>query len=150
MSLYHFLIIRNTLRNEDLNSMDLQYTYKILFNDISFWNHIWWLWKKKFFLIQVLGWSASKRLANLYDKFTSVQFSRSVVSDSSWPHELQHARPPCSSPTLGVCPNPCPSSWYAIQPSHPLSSPSLPAPNPSQHQGLFQWVNSSHEVAKGC
>ena len=36
----------------------------------------------------------------------------------------------------------------AIQPSHPLSSPSPPAPNPSQHQGLFQWVNSSHEVAK--
>ena len=34
----------------------------------------------------------------------------------------------------------------AIQPSHPLSSPSPPAPNPSQHQGLFQWVNSSHEV----
>ena len=36
----------------------------------------------------------------------------------------------------------------AIQPSHPLSSPSPPAPNLSQHQGLFQWVNSSHEVAK--
>ena len=36
----------------------------------------------------------------------------------------------------------------AVQPSHPLSSPSPPAPNPSQHQGLFQWVNSSHEVAK--
>ena len=36
----------------------------------------------------------------------------------------------------------------AIQPSHPLSSPSPPSPNPSQHQGLFQWVNSSHEVAK--
>ena len=35
-----------------------------------------------------------------------------------------------------------------IQPSHPLSSPSPPAPNPSQHQSLFQWVNSSHEVAK--
>ena len=35
-----------------------------------------------------------------------------------------------------------------IQPSHPLSSPSPPSPNPSQHQGLFQWVNSSHEVAK--
>jgi len=35
----------------------------------------------------------------------------------------------------------------AIQPSHPLSSPSPPAPNPSQHQSLFQWVNSSHEVA---
>ena len=36
----------------------------------------------------------------------------------------------------------------AIQPSHPLLSPSPPAPNPSQNQGLFQWVSSSHEVAK--
>ena len=36
----------------------------------------------------------------------------------------------------------------AIQPSHPLSSPSSPARNPSQHHSLFQWVNSSHEVAK--
>ena len=36
----------------------------------------------------------------------------------------------------------------AIQPSHPLSSPSPPVPNPSKHQGLFQWVNFSHEVAK--
>ena len=35
-----------------------------------------------------------------------------------------------------------------IQPSHPLSSPSPPAPNPSQHQGLFQWVSSSHQMAK--
>ena len=40
--------------------------------------------------------------------------------------------------------------WFgdAIQPSHPLSSPSPPAPNPSQHQSIFQWVNSLHEVAK--
>ena len=36
----------------------------------------------------------------------------------------------------------------AIQPSHPLSSTFPPAPNPSQHQGLFQWVSSSHKVAK--
>ena len=36
----------------------------------------------------------------------------------------------------------------AIQPSNPLSSPSPPAPNPAQHQSLFQWVNSSHEVGK--
>ena len=36
----------------------------------------------------------------------------------------------------------------AIQPSHPQSSPSPPAPNPSQHQSFFQWVNSSYEVAK--
>ena len=77
--------------------------------------------------------------------FSSVQFSRSVVSDSLQPHELQHARPPCPSPTPGVHVH---RVSDAIQPPHPLSSPSPPAPNPFQHQGLFQWVNSSHEVAK--
>ena len=45
-------------------------------------------------------------------QFNSVQFSRSVMSDSLWPHELQHARPPCPSPTPGVHPNPCPLSWW--------------------------------------
>ena len=44
--------------------------------------------------------------------------------DSLRPHELQHARPPCLSPTPGAYPNSCPSSRDAIQPSHPLSSPS--------------------------
>ena len=76
------------------------------------------------------------------------QFSHSVVSDSLRPHELQHARPPCSSPTPGVYSDSCPSSWWchpAISSSVvPFSSPN----NPSQHQGLFQWVNSSLEVAK--
>ena len=42
----------------------------------------------------------------------SVQFSCSVVSDSLWPHELQHARPPCPSPTPRVHPNSCPSSRW--------------------------------------
>jgi len=82
-------------------------------------------------------------------QFSSVQFSRLVVSNSSRPHELQHARPPCPSPTPGVHSDSRPSRVSdAIQPSHPLSSPSPPAPNPSQHQSLFQWVNSSHEVAQ--
>ena len=45
-------------------------------------------------------------------------------------------------------PNAYQLSRYAIQPSHPLSSLSPPAPYPSQDQGLFQWVNSSHQVAK--
>ena len=134
-----------------------------------------------------------------------VKWSRSVVSDSSWPHGLQPTR--LLRPwevvlvlfsslnkieTLGrgirhslewmvsvqfssvaqSCPTFCaPKNRSmpglpvhhqlpeftqthihrvrdAIQPSHPLSSPSPPAPNPSQHQSLFQWVNSSHEVAK--
>ena len=78
--------------------------------------------------------------------YSSVQFSSSVVSDSLRPHESQHARPPCPSPTS---PNSCPSSRWC----HPAISSSIvpfssPAPKPSQHQGLFQWVNSSHEVAK--
>ena len=65
------------------------------------------------------------------------------MSDSLRPHELQHARPPCPSPTPGVHSNssePIHRVGDAIQPSHPLSSPSPPAPNPSQHQSLFQWV----------
>ena len=54
----------------------------------------------------------------------SVQFTRSVESNSLRPHESQHARPPCSSPTPGVYPNYV--RWVSdptIQPSHPLSSP---------------------------
>ena len=45
-------------------------------------------------------------------QFSSVQFSCSVMSDSLWPHEPQHTRPPCPSPTPGVYPNSCPSSWW--------------------------------------
>ena len=56
-----------------------------------------------------------------YIQFSSVQFSHSVVSDSLQPHELQHARPPCLSPTPGIYPNPCPSSWWC----HPTISSSV-------------------------
>ena len=77
-----------------------------------------------------------------------VQFSRSIMSDSLWPHGLQHTRPPCPSPTPGVYSNSCPLNQWCIQPSHPLSPPSLPAFNLSQHKGLFKWVSSSHQVAK--
>ena len=46
---------------------------------------------------------------------SSVQFSRSVMSYSLWPHEPQHARPPCPSPTPGVYPNSCPlSQWWHL------------------------------------
>ena len=61
---------------------------------------------------------------------SSVQFSLSVVFDSLRPHESQHARPPCPSPTPGVYPNSCPSSWWC----HPAISSSVvpfpPAPIP--------------------
>ena len=52
---------------------------------------------------------------------SSVQFSRSVVSDSLRPHELQHARPPCPSLTPGVHPDSCPLSWWC----HPAISSSV-------------------------
>ena len=76
-----------------------------------------------------------------------VQFSRSVVSDSLQPHGLQHTRPTYSSPTPWELTQ-THAHWVgdAIQPSHPLSFPSPPAFNLSQHQGLFQWVSSSHHV----
>ena len=74
-----------------------------------------------------------------------VQFSRSIVSDSLWPHKLQHTKPPCSSPEFTQ--THVHRVGDAIQPSHPLLSPSPPALNLSQHQGLFQWVSSSHQVA---
>ena len=63
---------------------------------------------------------------------SSFQLSCSVVSDSWRSHGLQHARLPCPSPTPGAYSNSCPSSRNAIQPSHPLSSPSfLPSIFPS-------------------
>ena len=80
-------------------------------------------------------------------QFSWVQFSWSVVSDSLWPMN-------CSTPGLPVhhqLPEFTQTHVHqvgdAIQPSHPLLSTS-PAPNPSQHQSLCQWVNSSQEVAR--
>ena len=55
------------------------------------------------------------------DFISSVHFSHSVVSDCLWPHELQHSRPPCPSPTPGVHPNSCPSSGWC----HPAISSSV-------------------------
>ena len=67
---------------------------------------------------------------------TSVQFSHSVLSNSLRPHESQHARPPCPSQLLEFTQTHVHRVSDAIQPSHPLSSPSPPAPNPSQHQSF--------------
>ena len=67
----------------------------------------------------------------------SLQFTYSVVSDSLWPHESQHTRPPCPSPTLGVHPDSCPSSQWC----HPAISSSLApfssCPQPLPASGSF-------------
>ena len=91
---------------------------------------------------------AGKEWAEAIHEERSVQFSLSVVTDSLRPHELQHARPPCPSPTPGVHPNPCPSSRWChptISSSRPLFL--LPSVFPSIRV-FFQWVSSSHEGAK--
>ena len=83
----------------------------------------------------------------------SVQFSHSVVSDSLWPHESQHARPPCLSPTPGVYSNSCPSSRWchpAISSSvFPFSScpQSLPASGSFPMSQLFTWDGQSTGVS---
>ena len=80
----------------------------------------------------------------------SVQFSHSVVSDSLWPHELQHTRPPCPTPTPGVNSNSCPSSRWC-HPAIPLSSPSLlpliPASISFPMSQLFAWGGQSTGVS---
>ena len=68
--------------------------------------------------------------------------------DSLQPHGLKHSRPPCPSQIPRVYSNSCPWVGDAIQPSHPLLSPSPPAFNLSQHQGLVKWVSSSYQVTK--
>ena len=82
-----------------------------------------------------------------------VQFSQSVVSDSLRPHELQHARPPCPSPTPGVHSNSCPLSWWchptissSVLPfsSYPQSLPALESFPVSQ---LFAWGGQSIGVS---
>ena len=84
---------------------------------------------------------------------SSVQLSRSVMSDSLRPHESQHARPPCPSPTPGVYPNSCPSSWWC----HPAISSSvipfyscpqtLPAWGSFPMSQLFAWGGQSIGVS---
>ena len=83
----------------------------------------------------------------------SVQFSHSVVSDSLQPHESQHTRPPCPSPTPGVYPNSCPSSRWC----HPAISSSvvpftscpqsLPASGSFPRSQLFAWSSQSTGVS---
>ena len=73
-------------------------------------------------------------------QFSSITQSRPILRH----HGLQHARPPCPSPTPGVYSNSCPLSQWC----HPTISSSV-VPFSFQQQGLFQWVSSLHEVAKG-
>ena len=80
-------------------------------------------------------------------QFSSVQFSSVAQSCPTLCDPMNHRTP--GLPVHHQLPEFTQTHVHqvsdAIEPSHPLSSPSAPAPNPSQHQSLFQWVNSSHQ-----
>ena len=105
-------------------------------------------------LLVIVTWllSHTKTLSSS-DVSVSVQFSHSVMSNSFWPHEPQHARPPCPSPTAGVHPNPCPSSqWchpaisYSVVPFSSCPQ-SLPASGSFPISQLFTWSGQSIGVS---
>ena len=104
---YHFMPVRMAAIKKSTNNK----CWRGCGEKGTFW-HCWWGCK----LVQPL-WRAVWRFL----QFSSVQFSRSVVSNSLRPYKLQHARPPCPSPTPGVYPNSCPlSRWW-----HPTISSSV-------------------------
>ena len=91
-----------------------------------------------------------KKVGKTTREFSSVQFSSVAQSCPTLCYPMNRSTP--GLPVHHQLPEFTQTHVHgvsdAIQPSHPLSSPSPPAPNPSQHQSLFQWVYSSHEVAK--
>ena len=70
------------------------------------------------------------------------------MSDSLWPHESQHARPPYPSPITRVHPDSHPSSQWCHSAISSSVAPSPPALSLSHYQGLFQWIRSLNQVAK--
>ena len=129
-----------TTQFKSINSSALSFLYSPSLTSIhDYWKTIAltrWIFASK--VMSLLSNMLSRLLIAFLPRSSSVQFSQSVVSESLWPHKPQHARPPCTSPSPGVYPNSCPlSRWYHPTIS-PLLSPSPPALNLSQHQGLFK------------
>ena len=107
-------------------------------------------WNPHSLLWQVYSWPLDhQRNPHIVNQlFSSVQFSHSIVSVSLWSHGLQHARLTFYHQLPELAQTHVYRVGDAIQPSHPLSSPSPLAFSLFQHLSLFQWVSSSHQVAK--
>ena len=113
---------------------------------------IWWVKHNTINFVCLSSYNGVFRLIlSISTSYTSsVQFSHSVVSNSLWPHEPQHTRPPCPSPTTRVYPNPCPLSRWR----HPIISSSVvpfsfsSSPQSFPSSGSFQWVSSLHQMTK--
>ena len=84
----------------------------------------------------------------LFPTIVVFSFSHSVIPDSLWHYALQQARLLCPSPSPRACSNSCPLSQWCYPTISSSVMPSPPTFNLSQHQGLFQWLSSSHRVAK--
>ena len=89
------------------------FQYSCLKNPID--GGTWWAAVQKIAKSQIYTDSYLTEQLSTHTRLYTLQFSRSVISNSLPLHELQHARPPCPSPTSRVHPNPCPSSrWYYL------------------------------------
>ena len=151
----HFLMI--LIRISLTSDVEHLFTY-LLVICVSFWKKCLFKSSTEFlielsvgFFFWILNYMSCSSI--LYINSLSVQFSCSVVSDSLQPNESQHARPPCSSPTPGVYPNPWRSSWWchpAISASVvPFSScpQSFPALGSFPMSQLFTWGGQSIGVS---
>ena len=147
--------------------MDVKSSFILQFMKTFAWDSHWFFLKYLVAFTSEVNWSQCLPHGN-FQWFSSCVFQRTWhwhIYVCTWmcslqfgsvaqscltlrPHGLQHARLPCPSPTPRVYPTHVHWVGDAIQPSHLLSSPSPPAFNLSQHQGLFKWVSSLHQVAK--
>ena len=128
----------------------LFWPFRVPCNPIWIWGSVFlFLWKRLLGIWPELNWFCR----SLWAIFSSVQFSRSVVSDSLRPHKSQHARPPCPSPTPGVHTDSHPSSQWC----HPAISSSvirfsscpqsLPASESFPMSQLFTWGGQTTGVS---
>ena len=145
-------------------TMHIIYNYWSHFYLSKFLNFLIWCWNRDFAVLfsdELLKWYTLQILSSSIITFVhverlmivSVQFSRSVVSNSLRPHESQHARPPCPSPSPGIHSNSCPSSQWCHPAISSLVIPfsscpqSLPASESFPMSQLFAWGGQSIGVS---
>ena len=128
--------------------------WSLYYSSSSGYGGRWFAWSALFYFLgqnvcNLHGWLTRFFLLSWRNDYTRVQFSSVAQSCPTLCNPINHSTPglPVHHQLSEFTQTHVHRVGDAIQPSHPLSSPSPPIPNPSQHQGLFQWANS-HEVAK--
>ena len=164
MNTFHYQIFENTMINRCFLFPILLHTWKWIFmayvplsridtsNSLDQWNKVlrWMLWISSITMLILSAWGHLSYIFILQNFFALIQFSSVAQSCPTLCDPMN--RSTSGLPVHHQFPEFTQTQVHqvsdAIQPSHPLSSPSPPAPSPSQHQGLFQSVNSLHEAAK--